>query len=215
MSGMLLKNPTKKHEYSDDLESFLHVLCYVLIRFTPTSFTPEEIRDHISTVYDLEAFLPHCARRVSIKAAYFATGEIIPDIEFTRRTELYMMLMHIYENFHKLYSNPRIYASEVEKTRQNLNKVDEAFKKFSDLLYSMIEGPSSDWREDGPAIHIQLPESKFAIQLHHYVAIMRSHTSFHSSEQLSKCTPLPGGPDEEVEPDPKRRRIKEIMGPTQ
>ncbi|TFY54577.1 hypothetical protein EVJ58_g8777 [Rhodofomes roseus] len=54
MSARLLLNPDKQHELADDLESFLHVLRWMCLRFYEHRLThsPPELRDHVLTFYE-------------------------------------------------------------------------------------------------------------------------------------------------------------------
>ncbi|KAI0064457.1 hypothetical protein BV25DRAFT_1914183 [Artomyces pyxidatus] len=50
ISGLRLLLPHKTHEYSDDLESFLHVLSYNLLRYRPTNF--ESLSGDLRELFD-------------------------------------------------------------------------------------------------------------------------------------------------------------------
>ncbi|KZT68417.1 hypothetical protein DAEQUDRAFT_766409 [Daedalea quercina L-15889] len=52
MSARLLYTPGKKHEVADDLESFVHLLRWMCLRFYKTIFEKEELRSHIISVYE-------------------------------------------------------------------------------------------------------------------------------------------------------------------
>ncbi|KAI0311259.1 hypothetical protein OF83DRAFT_1177768 [Amylostereum chailletii] len=51
ISGTLLTDPTKEHQLSDDLESFVHVLAYHLVHHRPTGFISPKIESDVWYVY--------------------------------------------------------------------------------------------------------------------------------------------------------------------
>ncbi|KAI0724850.1 hypothetical protein C8Q72DRAFT_647456 [Fomitopsis betulina] len=55
MSAKLLRNPGKKHELADDLEAFVHVLCWETLRFYETSYTGHHNQLAHRIVYFFEA----------------------------------------------------------------------------------------------------------------------------------------------------------------
>ncbi|KAH9932217.1 uncharacterized protein B0H18DRAFT_952367 [Fomitopsis serialis] len=54
MSARLLANPDKEHEVSDDIESIVHVLCWMCLRFFRHSFTgaPNQLRLQVAAMYE-------------------------------------------------------------------------------------------------------------------------------------------------------------------
>lgn len=54
LSALLLKYPTKPYELADDLESFIHILCWFALRFHRHNYTiPDALSGHIYTMYDV------------------------------------------------------------------------------------------------------------------------------------------------------------------
>jgi hypothetical protein len=49
---MLLMNNKSPHTVADDLESFLHVLSWVILRFIPNTRSPRELADTLHRVFD-------------------------------------------------------------------------------------------------------------------------------------------------------------------
>ncbi len=55
MSALLLKYPKKPHQLSADLESFVHLINWLTIRYYVDWENPSELSGHVSTVYELAA----------------------------------------------------------------------------------------------------------------------------------------------------------------
>jgi hypothetical protein len=49
---MLLMSDKSPHTIADDLESFLHVLSWVILRFIPNTRSPRQLTDTLHRVYD-------------------------------------------------------------------------------------------------------------------------------------------------------------------
>jgi hypothetical protein len=52
MSSMLLMNTNHVHTLADDLESFLHVLSWVALRFTPHGLSTKALTDLLVSMFD-------------------------------------------------------------------------------------------------------------------------------------------------------------------
>lgn len=54
MSALLLKHPTKQHHVSDDLESFMHLINWLVLKWHHHDLTGkhEDLRVHVATTYD-------------------------------------------------------------------------------------------------------------------------------------------------------------------
>ncbi|KIJ59740.1 hypothetical protein HYDPIDRAFT_43874 [Hydnomerulius pinastri MD-312] len=52
MSAALLQNPRKLNDFQDDLESFLHVLAWMTVRYVPSSLKSNDREAHLKFMYD-------------------------------------------------------------------------------------------------------------------------------------------------------------------
>lgn len=52
MSAAILAIPGKKHQVSDDLEAFIHVLRWMCLRFYDAGIPSSELRDYVSAIFD-------------------------------------------------------------------------------------------------------------------------------------------------------------------
>ncbi|CCM06473.1 uncharacterized protein FIBRA_08740 [Fibroporia radiculosa] len=52
MSALLLKDPKKRNEVSDDIESFVHLINWLMLRFHPHNFSADGLRHHVKQEYE-------------------------------------------------------------------------------------------------------------------------------------------------------------------
>jgi hypothetical protein len=165
---LLEKSEKKIHEYSDDLESFLHVLMYTLIRFTKTNYSAEYIRYFIQQLFDdtyalYEPECPTIEERISMKASKLRGGDYIPDtLSFTGRSNLRKGLEQISTVFESLYQKARTKAAmeQRHKFHVHLNKyADGGGDEFIDKITEMVDTADELW-QDGPAERIRLSPSE-------------------------------------------------------
>jgi hypothetical protein len=76
MSSMLLMNTNHVHTLADDLESFLHVLSWVALRFTPHGLSTKALTDLLVSMFDHSYEDDGFARGGNIKKNYLIGGEV-------------------------------------------------------------------------------------------------------------------------------------------
>jgi hypothetical protein len=156
MSGKLLENPvTKVHEFSDDLESFLHLLMYMFIRITKSNFTPRQISEYIQGTL----VSPHART----KGHVLCGGRYVPDeLTFCGRDNIAVGLDTILLLFKDLYK-PMRNVRDVESMRaahKRLNVEHGGREAFQDILRELIQTPDDQWTSEGPSPLIPLPLSQ-------------------------------------------------------
>jgi hypothetical protein len=180
------------HEFSDDLESFLHLLMYMFIRFTKSNFDPQQVLDYIENMFE-NSDPEH-------KGAMLGSGRYIPrDLKFEGRNNLSTGLIMISLEFEGLY---RItYRMEdltrAAKQHARLNKVTggggESIRR---LIRELIQTSDEQWTSKGPSVLIPLPLSEARQKLRRYVKMLRSPTSYQPSASLKNRTENPYKPAE-------------------
>ena len=105
MSANLLQNPGKLHTLMDDLESFLHVLAWMMLRFVPTIKAYDAERRH----RDMHKFDEHFPSESSLdeggmqKADALGRG-MYPSTHFRpERTPFFELLRNLRKPFKSLY----------------------------------------------------------------------------------------------------------------
>ena len=200
------------HEYSDDLESFLHALTFTLLRFTKSNMDAEELQGHIEDMYD------SCRARGNSATSYFVGGRLkllelcrgsyVPvRLNFAGRDSLRDGLAGIAALFMDLYlyTNTEALKKRVHEARERLNDFKKGGHTFKSKLEELIQS-SGNW-VDAPAELVPIPPSSKRVELQHYLWRIRSRTSFQSSE-ISAHTNSPGevAVDADV-PNAKRRKL--------
>ncbi|KAG9310586.1 hypothetical protein JVU11DRAFT_9146 [Chiua virens] len=109
MSANLLKNLGKMHEFADDLESFLHVLAWITLRYVPAGDTYSAgNRDYDLAMFDeVCSNLGHFESGGRAKAKDFAAGTY-PSEDFAPRisTPLLKLLAILRKPFKSFYGQP-------------------------------------------------------------------------------------------------------------
>ncbi|KAF8555778.1 hypothetical protein OG21DRAFT_810170 [Imleria badia] len=129
MSANLLQHPGKMHTFSDDLESFLHVLGWMMLRYVPAS----DVYDAEDRGHDMLKFDEHSVRkrrfdhgggrkRDALGAGNYPSTTFGPKCE----TPLTKLLRKLMTPFKSLYGDP-----PTEEDRRKIN-VDKS--KYDDIL---------------------------------------------------------------------------------
>ena len=130
MSANLLQNPGKLHTLTDDLESFLHVLAWMMLRFVPTIKAYDAEKRH----RDMQKFDEHFPSESSLdeggmqKADALGRG-VYPSIRFQpkEKTPLFELLRILRKPFKSLY------AAE-PPTDEDRNMVDVPKSQYDQAL---------------------------------------------------------------------------------
>jgi hypothetical protein len=179
---LLEKPETKIHEYSDDLESFLHVLTFTLIRFTKSNYDAKHIRYFIQMLFDDTSALyeperPTIEERMTMKAGKLRGGDYIPDqLSFIGRSNLNRGLTQISTIFEGLYRKARTEAAmkRWHEFHAHLNKyTDGGGDEFIDKITETVDTADESWH-DGPSELIRLSPSVTRMELDEYVGAMHS-----------------------------------------
>ncbi|KAI5115328.1 hypothetical protein M0805_009203 [Coniferiporia weirii] len=116
ISAALLQNPrTKQHIYTDDLESFLHVVTYTSMLYTQTNYSTERLDDltEYMQMYDEDAIRQGTEFSYAVggkkKLLMLRSGSYIPeDLEFLDRPLLYELLAYVSLMFKPIYETKPI-----------------------------------------------------------------------------------------------------------
>jgi hypothetical protein len=223
----LLEQPeTKIHEYSDDLESFLHVLTHTLIRFTKTNYSANYIRYFIQMLFDdtsalYEPEFPAIEERMTMKASKLRGRTYIPKkLSFTGRSNLSKGLARISTIFAGLYqvTDTEADMKQWHEIHAHLNKyTDGGGDEFIDKITETVDTADESW-QDGPAELIPLPSltpmsSRSGLEEHVRASIPR--VPFHTSQALGdRCGKLPWDNVEDMRVKRQRACDSEEQGRT-
>jgi hypothetical protein len=188
ISGLLLMSPNSKmHEFSDDLESFLHVLTYVFIRFTKSNFDPQQVLDYIENTFENSA--------PEHKGAMLGSGLYIPrDLKFEGRNKLSTGLIMISLEFEGLYRRAKTKKAMKRASERHtwLNKVTGCGgEAVQGLIRELIQTSDEQWTSKVPSELIPLPLSEARQKLRRYVKMLRLTTSYQPSASLKNRTENP------------------------
>ncbi|KAG9317806.1 hypothetical protein JVU11DRAFT_2029 [Chiua virens] len=129
MSAKLLQDPEKHHELPDDLESFLHVLAWITLRYVPAidTYSVSDRHDDLSMFDEVCAKKGHFERGGRAKARAFAAGAY-PSEKFRPRisTPLLKLLRKLRSPFKSLYGEP---TSDDDETDSDVGQ-----EKLNDAL---------------------------------------------------------------------------------
>ncbi|KAG9317803.1 hypothetical protein JVU11DRAFT_2026 [Chiua virens] len=137
MSAKLLEDPHKYHELSDDLESFLHVLAWITLRYVPAIDTYlASDRDNDLAMFDeVCANQGHFESGGRIKALAFAAA-IYPSRKFRPKipTPLLKLLRRLRVPFKSLYGEPTSDTSDDDETESDIEeKLDDALSVIREV----------------------------------------------------------------------------------
>lgn len=198
----------KIHEYRDDLESFLHTMTYVLLRYSKSTLQEFMLTNYLHGVYDASI-----AMKKIDGTLYFLGGEqkgdrlalekyIDKDVQFVGRPGLKEGLSVIANMFSTIYqaqpgadSNEKVKLHFKECTAR-LNKYEGGFgQNMFDKLQELID-LSGKWT-DAPAIKIftpatisEDPNRKDGNFREKVSEMTRQKDSFHNSALLTGVSPI-------------------------
>jgi hypothetical protein len=184
-SGLLLRDPdSKMHEFSDDLESFLHVLTYMFICFTKSNFDPQQVLNYIENTFE-----NHDPR---IKGALLGSREYVTlALRFEGRNNLSRALLMISLEFQYLYLLPftKEEIKRANKRRAWLNKaIGGGGETIQGLIHELIQTSDEQWTSKGSSVLIPLPLSEARLKLRRYVNMLRSPSSYQPLASLKNRT---------------------------
>lgn len=128
MSGALLDQGTQpKHVLADDLESFLHVIMYTMVRYLPSATNVED-RNTLLQIFDEEYVIDERGRAIggSRKRKYLADPAFHIVKKFTTPPDITMLLRELCELF------PIRYSATLQWIERHTHET--RFKTRSDLL---------------------------------------------------------------------------------
>ena len=109
MSANLLQNPGKIHTFTDDLESFLHVLGWMTLRYVPASdaYDAEDCRKDMAMFDELSARRGRSDRGGDSKSDILGVGKY-PSRRFRPRksTPIFKLIRELSTPFRWLYAEP-------------------------------------------------------------------------------------------------------------
>ena len=221
MSANLLQNPGKLHTLTDDLESFLHVLAWMMLRFVPTIKAYDAEKRH----RDMQKFDEHFPSESSLdeggmqKADALGRG-VYPSIRFQpkEKTPLFELLRILRKPFKSLYAAepptdedrnmvdvPKSqYDQALEDLSRDIRRYDEDIKRlessywFMDTMQTALDW-NGKWPYDDKAEDqlVKRPgatkrqNDNLAKQIQHSQNLMQSSRGFQSSSKRA-ASPTPG-----------------------
>ncbi|KAI5115468.1 hypothetical protein M0805_008050, partial [Coniferiporia weirii] len=109
-AAFLLDKRGKQHTYADDLESFLHVITYICVRYSPSTYTGDMLRNYLKMFDEDNKFTQPDGSSYAIggklkRAAILAKGYIPNDLTFRGRPKLHTLLKRFSYMFDAIYAN--------------------------------------------------------------------------------------------------------------
>lgn len=165
MSAALLQNPSKRHTYADDLESFLHVTMLTVLRYSPSSFSehPARLIDYLA-IFDqqVKPAVPGGYETGGFQKANQIVNKYVPDdLHFHNRPALGPLLTEVADLFWPLYGPDRHFKVLYNKTTRaeeeaKLNTWVDGGQKFYDAFDNALH-PSVSWPENDAAKRVHIP----------------------------------------------------------
>lgn len=154
MSAALQMNPLKKrNEYRDDLESFLHTVAYVLMRYSKTN-VEWKLLAHVKYVYDYAAVDIQEGMYVAVggdaKMDKILLEKYIPrDLQFVGRDNLADGLLDIASFFRVVYEDPTStnHLDYLQKCIDCLNEYEDGGRRVWQKLQDLIDS-SGVWTDE-------------------------------------------------------------------
>ncbi|KAI0039913.1 hypothetical protein FA95DRAFT_1550265 [Auriscalpium vulgare] len=150
ISGRRLENPHKGHEYSDDLESFIHVLVFHLLRYRPTKF--EDLEDQFDKLFDdYSRKLDGTVIGGAGKRGFFASTMLAQEEwDRTLSPPCASLVDALRTLFEPLYmARKHISDAKMALTLEHLQNATFMLHLFDDSL-----NLAPEWEDDGPAEQI-------------------------------------------------------------
>lgn len=211
VSGAILQDPMRKiHEYSDDLESFLHTVTYVLLRYSESTLQGFTLANYLQNVYDTTD-----VEKKEDGTIYFKGGDrkavslaldnyIDKNLRFVGRPGLDEGLSDIANMFSTIYkAHSRARGMDSEKVKLHheecatrLNKYEGGFgQNMYDKLQELID-LSGKWTDAPatvvftPVIISEDPNRKDGNVREKVGEMTRQKELFHNSALLTGVSPI-------------------------
>ncbi|KAI5120905.1 hypothetical protein M0805_003005, partial [Coniferiporia weirii] len=132
ISAALLQDKRgKKHTYADDLESFLHVLTYVCVRYTASTYTGDDLGNYLAMFDEDVVFNKPDGTSYTTgggqKAFTLSKRKYIPDeLTFRDRPKLHALLKRFSYMFHVLYADNEPTSDDPVETEVSVETAAEA-----------------------------------------------------------------------------------------
>jgi hypothetical protein len=193
MSAALQSDPSKEHTPEDDLESFIHVLTWLCLRYMKTSFAPEELPYRLTNLYENgDANAEGQDVETGAKMLFFLVDAMW---HFTVKGN--KPLTKLIHNLRKLFA-PR-YGNNSNKKEVKFSQLLEYFNRALD---------SKGWPDNDAAEDLLPTEHRLqSITQYQLGAMIEASGSEHASEEEKQ--------EEELPPSRKRRahQIGQYIGP--
>jgi hypothetical protein len=155
ISASLLMDPGKRHELADDLESFLHVVTWLVLRFSSHNLSEPLLATLLQAVFD-EGSVEQSGREVGgqSKADALQGGRIARTVKFHSRPKLDSLLSLLTNTFAARYENITfgtdneqervIMSARHQRRMDHLQTSDWMLKQGRDALQVRSDWPGID-----------------------------------------------------------------------
>ena len=134
MSARLLKNETEEHKVGDDLESFVHVLTRVTIKYARNTLTPFE-RSRLLKKFDFTSY--SAGKAEFFQPDLFAISPSLPVRIGLEQTPLSAVLEVIYSGFGHRYWSTRHHV--LKETSKASAEAESEKLETHDWLHSVLQ----------------------------------------------------------------------------
>lgn len=185
MSIRLLSKPkATMHELADDIESFLYVLCWVVLRFTPTRLSSDKLSFLLSRVFDyLWAYSSSDGSLIGGqgKMGFLSSGEMMSESVGLPKGPLHNLITTLSNTCAMRYKRtPSKEEQAMHETLRDLKKIPPRSVYLKLLKAAWV----ADWEQ----AHSNLQDPKWLTNLFN-VAV--SSTDWLSISQKGENNPLP------------------------
>lgn len=128
MSAGLLRNPTKRHEVADDLESVVHILAWMCLRFYEhvLSGRPDELKSHVLNLYDTQGIVDGEAVGGAQKLRLLLRGDagvdLVPSLAGTPLAKLLSALGNICKEHYLAVPAPKAQTAHATATEASADE---------------------------------------------------------------------------------------------
>ncbi|KAI5116111.1 hypothetical protein M0805_001981 [Coniferiporia weirii] len=164
ISAALLLNPRgKRHTYANDLESFLHLVTFLCVRYSSSSLSSDELGDYLEMFDEDKTVNRGGASFVTgglMKERALSKGKYIPeDLTFPNRPKLRSLLKRFSTRFKRLYKDDDGEA-EIREGLEGAEQafIDEAVAKSRAQRAKAIDNLHK-WSGEGQSIHAEFKEA--------------------------------------------------------
>ncbi|KIJ59178.1 hypothetical protein HYDPIDRAFT_118768 [Hydnomerulius pinastri MD-312] len=105
MSAALLQNTHKDHELQDDLESFLHVLNWAMVRYVPSDLTPDTRRNYLLDMFGMARPQDGTVVGGRVKLSALRGEVYAPRCRLTKPSRLLALIVALSKPFAARYAN--------------------------------------------------------------------------------------------------------------